>query len=201
MSKMHYEFSCPNCGYELKIEFISRYVPYTIKTICEKCYHPLSFHPKEKVAEIRMELLRKTAFLIHSAKPEDKTLLDWLRGVLVLYGISTKIIEEDPRSVDWLQKSLDGINSTQFVLVFLTKRYQYMNESGRLIGWKAPDKCYDEIAISFALGKDIYALGEKQVDLGRVLETRAWCYRFERDHEAHIDIEFFAKLDSYVGNI
>ena len=101
--------------------------------------------------------------------------------------------------MDWLQKSLDGITSADFILVFLTKRYQFTDEKGQIAGWKAPDKCYDEIAISFALRKDILALVEKGVDPGRVLETRAWCYRFEKEPKFKAGTEFFKFLVSYLG--
>lgn len=138
--------------------------------------------------------------MIHSSKLGEKELLDWFRDLLTLYGVNTFIIEEDPRSVDWLQKSLDGITSADFVLVFITKRYQFTDEQGQIVGWKAPDKCYDEIAISFALRKDIYALVEKDVDPGRVLETRAWCYRFEREPKFKADIDFFKVIETYLGN-
>ncbi len=75
-----------------------------------------------------------------------------------------------------------------------------MDEKGQIAGWKAPDKCYDEIAMSFALGKNILSLVEKGVDFGRVLENRMWCHRFEREPKFKADTGFFANLDFYAGN-
>jgi len=68
--------------------------------------------------------------------------------------------------------------------------------------WKDPDKCYDEIAMSFMQGKDIIALVEKGVDPERV----AWCYSFERGDNGAIKLieeghKFFKRLDRYVGNV
>lgn len=209
-SKVRYDFVCPDCDSKLTLERIETSTPLSIKTICCECYYPLIFSPmasSEQQTKIRAEYIRKTAFLIHSAKAEDKNLLDWFRTVVKLYGVSTAIIEEDRRShLDWLQKSIDGIKSAHFVLVLLTKRYQSTDEAGLSI-WKAPDKCYDEIAMSFALattlgGKDILALIEKDVDPGRVLETRAWSYKFDRSSKKlKIDLEFFQTLDRYMDNI
>lgn len=105
--------------------------------------------------------------------------------------------------MDWLQKSIDAIRNTDFAISFLTKRYQFTDEKGQN-GWKAPDKCYDEIAMSFALQKDLFALVEKETDSGRVLEDRAWCYQFEKiptrgGAPITADTEFFTRLDSYVN--
>ena len=205
MSLAHYEFDCPNCHQHLPIDQIETYTPYEIQTVCVQCYLPLSFYPEQNVAKIRTKPIGKTAFLIHSAEEEDKDVLDWLRSVVNLYGVSTRIIEEDRRTQpDWLQKSIDGIRSSQFVLVLLTKRYQYYREDGSL-GWKAPDKCYDEIAMAFALGtilggKEMFALVENDVDAGKVLPERAWYYRIDRQPKGvKADIEFFLKLDEYTG--
>jgi hypothetical protein len=205
MSLKHYEFDCPNCSKHLTIEEIETTIPYEIPTSCYQCYFTLTFYPQQNVAKIRVKPVRKTAFLIHSAKGEDKNLLDWFRPLMDLYGVSTRIIEEDRRTQpDWLQKSIDGIRTTNFVLVLLTKRYQYYKED-LSIGWKAPDKCYDEIAMAFALGtvyggRQIFALVENEVDPGNVLQARAWCYRFHRQQETiKVDYEFFIELDKFTG--
>ena len=121
-----------------------------------------------------------------------------------LYGVLTLIIEEDTRvEVDWLQKSLDAIKATDFAIPFLTKRYQFTDESGQIVGWKAPDKCYDEIAISFAMRRDLFALVEKGVASGNVLQTRAWCYQFDRQPTQgapiNADLEFFKTLERHVN--
>lgn len=205
MSWVRHEFKCPNCDSNVILNYVETYPLLSIETICDHCYFPLAFDPIKKEIKIRRKPIQKRAFLIHSAKKEDESLLKWFRGIVDLYGVSTHIIEEDRRSQpDWLQKSIDGIRSTEFVLVLLTKRYQYRDESG-LLRWKGPDKCYDEIAMSFALGtvlggRDIFALVEKDVDPGRVLEARAWYYTLEREYQKFgIDIEFFLKLDEYTG--
>ena len=198
MSRFSYKFHCPNCSFDGNVETLATYEPLSIRVICPECYYPEIYKPREKTGEIRVEPIKKKAFLIHSSKGEERELLDWFRELLRLYGVNTFIIEEDPRSVDWLQKSLDGITSADFVLVFLTKRYQFTDEEGQVAGWKAPDKCYDEIAMAFALRKDILAFVEKEVDPGRVLETRAWCYRFEREPKFKAGTEFFLFLDSYI---
>ena len=176
------------------------YESSTVKVVCYECSHPIRYNTQEKTAELDITPIKKKAFLIHSATPRERELLAGFRQLIRLYGVNTFVIEEDPRSVDWLQKSLDGIGSSDFTLVFLTKRSQFADEKGALIGWKAPDKCYDEIAIAFALHKDILALVEKEVDPGRVLETRAWCYRFEREPKFKADINFFLFLGSYLGD-
>ena len=199
MPRFSYRFRCPNCSFKGTLKALMTHELPTLKGICPKCWYPVTFNTREKTAEILMEPIRKKAFLIHSAKPKEKDLLKWFREVLRMYGVQTFIIEEDPRSVDWLQKSLDGITSSDFALVFLTKRHQFTDEKGQIAGWKAPDKCYDEIAISFALRKDILALVEKEVDPGRVLETRAWCYRFQRKPKLKADTEFFKFLKKYLG--
>jgi hypothetical protein len=198
MPRFSFEIMCANCSKKWKGEVIGLTEPDSAKAFCPECYFPLRYYPKEGKTEIRMEPITKRAFLIHSSKPEEKSLLDWLRSLLKLYGIATTIIEEDPRSVDWLQKSLEGITSADFVLVFLTKRYQFVDESGNVAGWKAPDKCYDEIAISFALRKDLFALVEREVEPGNVLRTRAWCYRFEEDSPIKVDYDFFEKIEEYL---
>lgn len=204
MSKHKFAFICPNCTRNLEFEYIALEMPQTIKGFCTICYYPLVFYPSGSRCEIRTEPPKKVAFLIHSSKPEEKELLSWFRALLGLYGVQTRVIEEDPRSVDWLQKSLDGINASDFVISFLTKRYQYANESGVIQGWKAPDKCYEEIAIGFALRKDLYALVEKDVESGNVLQTRAWCYPFEKKAKPagtpiEADSKFFQELDNYLG--
>jgi hypothetical protein len=204
MSKREYHYACPNCSTPLIATRIDLEIPKEFNChACPKCFYPQKYYSSENRAEIRIEKIKKTAFLIHSSKPEEKELLSWFRALLKLYGIGTRIIEEDPRSIDWLQKSLDGINSTDFVISFLTKRYQYANEVGAIQGWKAPDKCYDEIAIAFALHKDLFALVEKDVAAGNVLATRAWCYSFEKKVEGDIPIgadqQFFVVLDDYVN--
>jgi len=199
MPKFAYKFVCPNCSERLHIEMISLKEPSTVLSRCGSCHFPFRYHTKDKRTEIRVEKIEKKAFLVHSVNAEEKKLLTWFRELLRLYGVATTVIEEDPRPIGWLQKSLDGITSADFVLAFLTKRYQFLDKSGQVAGWKAPDKCYDEVAIAFALGKDLFALVEKEVDSGRVLETRAWCYPFERDSPIKADCGFFERLDFYVG--
>ena len=199
MPKFEYNITCPNCSKIGVIEFLAPIEQESVAATCLECYFPLRFFPSSNTTEIRFVPIKKTAFLIHSSKPNERKDLDDFRSLMHLYGVSTKIIEEDPRSVDWLQKSLDGIKESDFVLVFLTKRCQFTDESGKIVGWKAPDKCYDEIAISFALKKDILALVEEGVDPGRVLETRAWCFRFSREPKLLIDITFFDRVDVYTG--
>jgi len=205
MSVTRYEFNCPNCNQHIIIDHIQTFTPLEIQTICNQCYFPLSFYPQQNETKIRAKTKRKTAFLIHSAKDNDKYPLDWFRPLVELYGVSTRIIEEDARTQpDWLQKSIDGIKSSDCTLVFLTKRYKYYKKDGTL-GWKAPDKCYNEIAMAFALGtvlggKQMFALVENDVDPGNVLEARAWCYRMERqDKTVKSDMKFFDKLDKYTG--
>ena len=105
--------------------------------------------------------------------------------------------------MDWLQKSLDAIKNTDFTIAFLTKRYQFTDELGQG-GWKAPDKCYDEIAISFAIQRDLFGLVEKETDSGRVLQDRAWCYQFEKKPTQGgapitVDWKFFSQLDLYTN--
>lgn len=197
MPKFQYTVLCPNCSNEGSVSYFWQHEHPNFLAVCGKCSFPLVFDTKKKTAEIRVEPIKKRAFLIHSSKPNEKKLLNWFRELVKLYGVSTNIIEEDPRSIDWLQKSLEGITSADFVLVFLTRRYQFTDESGK-IGWKAPDKCYDEIAMAFASHKDIFALVEKEVDSGRVLDTRAWCYRFEREPELEADANFFIRIDKYL---
>jgi DNA-directed RNA polymerase subunit RPC12/RpoP len=204
MSKRSFTYVCPNCSTPLEFDYVALELPETLRgAACPLCYYPQTFYPRENRAEIRTQEITKVAFLIHSSKPEEKDLLDWFRAILKLYGVDTRIIEEDPRSVDWLQKSLDGINSTNFAISFLTKRYQYTDESGVIQGWKAPDKCYEEIAIAFSLHKDLFALVEKDVAPGNVLQTRAWCYPFEKNGRKNAPIkadrEFFVALDNYVN--
>jgi hypothetical protein len=177
---------------------IEKYPPKRILTFCVNCFFPLYFYPQNNNSEIRTENIKKSAFLIHSAVPEDRDLLKQFRSILGLHGVATHIIEDDPRPIDFLQKSFDGIKNAQFTVVLLTKRYQFTNEKG-LVGWKGADKCYDEIAMSFAFGRDIFAIVEKEVDPGRVLEARAWYYNFERD-PLRIPIEFFSKLAGYLGS-
>jgi hypothetical protein len=136
---------------------------------------------KQNIAEIRSETPHKKTFLMHISKREEKAILDWFRFLLKLYGVSTILLEENTRvRVDWLQRSLDAIRTTDFVIVFLTKRYQFTYERGKIVGWKAPDKCCDEIAMSFASSKDLFAIVEKEVGSGRVLQDRACCYQFSR---------------------
>ena len=200
MPKFSYEFLCPNCSAEGTFNIFMTQEPVTVKIVCHMCCYPIIYKPREKTSEILVVPIKKKAFLIHSSKPGEKSFLKWFRELVGLFGVNTFVIEEDPRSVDWLQKSLDGINSADFVLVFLTKRYQFTDEKGQIAGWKAPDKCYDEIAMSFARRKDILALVEKEVDPGRVLETRAWCYRFDREPKFKADPEFFKFLATYLGN-
>lgn len=200
MPKFPCTVDCPNCSTENFAEFLLSHKPTSVIIYCGECHYPMTYNIQKKTAEIRVTPIRKKAFLIHSSKPREKRLLAKFRELLRLYGVKTFVIEEDPRSVDWLQKSLDGINSSDFVLVFLTKRYQFTDKKGLIAGWKAPDKCYDEIAMSFALGRDIVALVEKEVDPGRILETRAWCYQFEREPKFKCGSGFFPFLDEYIGN-
>jgi hypothetical protein len=209
MSKHTISFSCPNCNSPLRIELILQDAKVQMMdafaTHCSSCYHPLIYYPKQNRAEIRIEKPSKKAFLIHSSKREDKAELDWLRTLLKLYGILTIVIEDDKRAkVDWLQKSLDGIRKTDFVIAFLTKRYQFTNEQHKYV-WKAPDKCYDEITMSFTMDRTIFALVENETDPGRVLEDRAWFYLFSKQPTTAgapitADIEFFDSLDRYVNH-
>lgn len=197
MPKFHYAVPCLNCSYKGSVDFFWQHEHPRFNVVCGGCNFPLVFDTKKKTAEIRVASTKKKAFLIHSSKPKEKKLLNWFRELMKLYGVSTNIIEEDPRSIDWLQKSLEGISSADFVLAFLTKRYQFTDETGKM-GWKAPDKCYDEIAMAFASHKDIFALVENEVDSGRVLDTRAWCYRFERKPELKADPDFFLRIAEYL---
>jgi len=199
MPKFSYRLCCPNCSAESTFSVLQQHEPLTVRAICGDCCYPAIYNTQKKTLELLPEPVKKKAFLIHSAKPGERNILVGFRELLRLYGVNTFVIEEDPRSVDWLQKSLDGITSSDFVLAFLTKRHQFLDEKGSIVGWKAPDKCYDEIAISFALHKDILALVEKEVDPGRVLETRSWCYRFEKELKFRADPDFFVFLVSYLG--
>jgi hypothetical protein len=200
MSKHIVQFTCPNCSAEGVVETIYLELPKTFKTWCGTCYYPLNIFPRENRAEIFMSDIVSSAFLIHSSNKREKKMLDYFRALLKLYGVDTFIIESDPRPVDWLQKSLDGIKNSDFVISFLTKRCRFTDELGKIVGWKAPDKCYEEIAIAFALEKRILALVEREVDPGNVLSTRAWCFGFERSKNkkapAPIEIEhdFFIQL-------
>lgn len=202
MSKNTFTFSCPNCKTNLAYDIFHKEIPKEFLVICTSCYFPLLYHTKQARVEISSEKSKKRAFLVHSAKAEDLSLLEWFRGLLRRYGVSSVIVEEDTRvEPDWLTKSLYAIKTTNFTIPFLTKRYQFTDESG-LAGWKAPDNCYDEIAISFAKQRDLIALLEKDVDSGNVLQTRAWCYRFERKPTPGApitaDLGFFERLLNYV---
>src|SRR3989304_2119089 len=200
MTKRSYQLCCPNCSRNFNITSIELEAPKKMPTWCFYCYYPLNFYPIEKRVEIAINEITKNAFLIHSSEAGEKELLDWFIALLRLYGVQTHIIETDPRPVDWLQKSLDGILAADFAIALLTKRYQFLGESGEIKGWKAPDKCYDEIAISFALQKPICVLVEKDVDSGNVLNTRAWCYKFTKNADIEppapikADIDFFQQL-------
>ncbi len=204
MSKQEFKVICPNCKKKMKLSSIYLELPQRVHTTCGACYYPLIHYPKKQETEIAFYDAHKFAFLIHSSDKSEKNLLDYFRQLLKMYGIETFIIENDNRSVDWLQKSLDGIKKADLVIAFLTKRYQFCDVSGNVTGWKAPDKCYEEVAISFALQKEILALVEKDVEMGNILETRAWCYRFERGEETKsyfkdIDIDIFVQLASFLG--
>jgi hypothetical protein len=187
------------------IHAIDLEAPTKFTTWCNGCYYPIRVYPTEKRSEIVIREIVKRAFLIHSSEKKEKIILDYFRALLKLYGVETLIIETDPRPVDWLQKSLDGIKNGDFVIAFLTKRYQFANDSGAISGWKAPDKCYDEIAIAFALEKQILALVEEEVEPGNVLSTRAWCYGFARNEPSKgacpikIDTDFFTQLWTMLG--
>ena len=123
MSRQTIAFQCPNCKSDFSLDLVVLKLPKEIATHCQSCYFPLLYNVDKENAEIRMEKISKKAFLIHSSKREDKNLLNWFRSLLKLYGILTVIIEEDTRvKVDWLQKSLDAIRTTNFVIPFLTKR-------------------------------------------------------------------------------
>lgn len=202
MSKRTYTIKCPNCSENFEVTSIDLEVPDFFWTWCTSCYYPVDFFPIKGQSKIRQSKIFKNAFLIHSSGVDEKKILEWFIGLLKLYGLETHIIETDPRPVDWLQKSLDGIRSADFVIAFLTKRYQFLDKSGKISGWKAPDKCYEEIAISFALQKQICALVEEEVDPGNVLETRAWCYKFKRsaDQQSPAPIvtskDFFSQLSA-----
>ena len=199
MPKFSYEALCANCSAKNRFELLLRREPPEIRVVCHECSYLNTYNTRKKAMKLCVDPIVKKAFLIHSSKPKERELLDQFRELVKTYGVNTFIIEEDPRSVDWLQKSLDGITSSDFVLAFLTKRYQFTDEKGSIAGWKAPDKCYDEIAMAFALRKDILALVEKDVDPGKVLETRAWCYRFEREPKFKAGTKFFLFLDKYLG--
>jgi hypothetical protein len=205
MSKREFRFTCPNCSVAGSVKGIFLEVPESFFTWCQTCYYPLDIYPIEERSEIAKQKIEKRAFLIHSSDKKEKSILDYFRALLKLYGIETFIIETDTRPVDWLQKSLDGINNADFVIAFLTKRYQFANDLGEISGWKAPDKCYEEIAIAFALQKRILALVESEVESGNVLSTRAWCYGFTRTEcekgscPIKIDSEFFTQLLTMLG--
>ena len=204
MATETFRFNCPNCETALEVKVFTP-VTTTFKFICINCYFPLNVYPLRGIAEIRREPVRKNAFFIHSSKNEDAPFVSQLSFVLSLYGISIIRIEDDPRTErDWLQKSIDGIRNSHFVIAVLVKRYQFIDATGRF-QYKAPDKCYDEIAMAFALGtiwghKDVFGLVEEGVDPGRVLEERAWCHRFRIENQRQIiDIGFFERLDRYLN--
>ncbi len=206
MPKYELRYVCPNCDFLLDFEMMVQQIPDEFINYCPSCYFPHHYNVKEKKAKVRIQNLHKRAFLIHSSKREDKYTIDWLKLLLKQFGISSALIEQDVRvKVDWLQKSVDAIKNSDFVIAFLTKRYQYTNESREIVGWKAPDKCYDEVAMSFAMQKDLFGLIEKGVDSGRVLEARAWCYQFEMIpsknglFQLKADLDFFKRLDVYVN--
>jgi len=203
MSTQNFRFNCPNCGTELEISLFTP-VSDVFSFTCQHCYYPLNLYPLQNVAEMRREPVRKNAFLIHSSKKEDAPLVSQVAFLLLLHGVNTIKIEDDPRTErDWLQKSIDGIRNSNFVIAVLVRRYPFTDESGKFL-YKGPDKCYDEIAMAFALGtiwghKDMFGLVEEGVDPGRVLEQRAWCHSFTRGYDKlRIDSEFFDKLDGYV---
>jgi hypothetical protein len=198
MSKRNFKCTCPNCSQETSFTSIYLENPKFIKTYCSTCYYPIKFFPETCKTEIDSHDIRKKAFLIHSSDKKEKKHLDYFRGLMKLWGVETFVIENDARSVDWLQKSLDGISNTDFVLCFLTKRYQFANEAGEIIGWKAPDKCYEEIAIAFALQKQIVALVESKVDAGNVLNTRAWCFKFDRIQDENLPSPLRIELDYFI---
>ena len=207
MSKRTCEISCPNCSKEFSVTRIDLEIPKSIITWCSHCYYPLRVYPKEHRFEIRMKGIKKNAFLIHSSDAGEKRILTWFRGLLRLHGLETHVIESDSRPIDWLQKSLEGIRSVDFVIALLTKRYQFTGNSGKIRGWKAPDKCYEEIAMAFALQKPICALVEEEVDPGNVLKTRAWCYKFRRNADKtaptpiDADNDFFEQLLMLSGDV
>jgi hypothetical protein len=194
-------FNCPYCHKRTQYEVIEEIYP--VKMICYHCYKPVIQDKKSQPVKRRKETISRTAFLIHSSKSEDNYLLNWVRRVFRLYGVSTYIVEEDSRALDFLQKSKDGIEQTDFVVVLLTKRYKYKDDSGQW-KWKGPDKCYDEIAMSYMRGKDMFALIEKGIDPGRVLERVAW-YKIFRRVKKNVKIEngyeLFQTLDTYIGNV
>lgn len=204
MSTETFRFTCPNCKTALEVNLFTP-VPIALRFTCYDCCYPLYLYPLQNTVEIRREPVRKNAFLIHSSKKEDEPFVSQIAFLLMLYGVQTVKIEDDPRTErDWLQKSIDGIRDSHFAIAVLFKRYQFIDESGRF-QYKAPDKCYDEIAMAFALGtiwghKDILGLVEENVDPGRILEQRTWCHSFTRDNrQLKIDSEFFVKLDSYLN--
>lgn len=198
-----YHFDCPYCHQRVGYTFLEE--SYPVKLICSHCYRPLIRRQKTAPVTRRRELISKTAFLIHSSRAEDRNALLWVREVFRLYGVRTFIIEEDHRASDWLEKSRDGIDQHELVILLLTKRYQCMDDSGQL-RWKGPDKCYDETAMAFMRGRDIMALVERDVDPGRVLDRVTWCYFFARGDDGNVESiadgrEFFQNLDQYVGNV
>jgi len=193
-------FNCPYCHKRIRYEVVEE--TYPVKMICYYCYKPVIQYKKSQPIKRRKETISRTAFLIHSSKSEDNYLLNLVRRIFRLYGVSTYIVEEDSRAMDFLQKSKDGIEQTDFVVVLLTKRYKY-KDLGQW-KWKGPDKCYDEIAMSYMRGKDIFALIEKDVDPGRVLERVAWYKIFKRigkNIEIENGYELFQTLDTYLGNV
>ena len=196
-------FECPHCNQRVDFRFFEE--AYPVKLICCHCYRPLIRRSKNGPITIRRERIKETGFLIHSSKVEDRNILSWLREILRLYGVKTYIIEEDARAIDWLHKSREGIDQHQLIVVLLSKRYQYLDDSNEL-KWKGPDKCYDEIAMAFQRYRQIIALVEKDVDPGRVLERVAWCYFFERDENGDgisikDGIQLFIRLDQFLDNV
>ena len=206
MSLKKFSFSCPNCSNLVEFEGVYLEIPPSIQTWCVHCYYPIEFYTVSNTANFVVRAERKNAFLINSADKKEKHILDYFASLLSLHGISSFMIESDTRPVDWLQKSLDGIRDKDLVVAFLTRRYQYTNTAGIICGWKAPDKCYDEIAIAFALQKPILALVENEVDPGNVLSSRAWCFSFSRllgnkSKPLDIEFDFFHQLMSLTGTI
>lgn len=112
-------FNCPYCHKRIEYEVVGE--TYPVKMICYHCYKPVIQDKKNRPVKRRKETIAKTAFLIHSSKSEDNYLLNWVRRVFRLYGVSTHIVEEDSRALDFLQKSKDGIEQNDFVVVIFFK--------------------------------------------------------------------------------
>ena len=175
-----------------------------MKMTCRACYKPVILDGAGQPVRRRREAITKTAFLIHSSRAEDRHVLVWVRHILNLYGVSTVIVEEDARPLDFLEKSRHAVDENELVVALLTKRYRYEDEASREMKWKGSDKCYDEIAMSFMRSREMFAFVEEGVDPGRILE-RVWWYAVFRRRGRNLTIEngqdLFQRLELYTGSI